>query len=72
MAKRKFVSVSISGVRADGLHLAATADDGTAWLAEVPGGMFPKFDEITWVQLKELPETENSPVGLFPPKRLSE
>ena len=59
------MSVSVSGVRADGLHIAATADDGTAWIAEVPGGIFPEFNEVKWTQLKELPDTENSPVGML-------
>lgn len=70
MAKREFVNVSITGVRAEGLHFAATANDGTAWFAEVPGGMFPKFDAIEWVQLKSLPDTEHEPAGMLMPKRL--
>lgn len=69
MAKRKIVNVSVAGNRGDGLHVAAAADDGTAWIAEIPGGLFPKFDELEWVQLKELPDTGHNPVGQLLPRR---
>ena len=70
MSKRKFKCVSVAGNCADGIHVAAAADDGTAWIAEVPmkAGVLPQFDKVVWVQLKELPDTEHSPVGVLLPK----
>lgn len=70
MSKRKFKCVSVAGNRADGIHVAAAADDGTAWIAEVPmrSGVFPQFDKVEWIQLMDLPDTEHSPVGVLLPK----
>lgn len=67
MAKRDFVSISLTGDKESGYKLTAVATDGSAWIAnaytaeKLDGDKTRSLEVNAWKQIKPLPDKEDKP-----------